>query len=83
MTLDKILKMKTKNIYRTLFIIVFLICLGNTIIMAQPGGPPGGGGGGEVVGGGTGVPLDGGTVALIIGGLAIVYKKYILNKKTE
>lgn len=52
-------------------------------VFAQPSGPPGGGGGGEVVGGGAGVPLDGGTISLLIAGGIFLSRKYLGKVKTD
>ncbi|MDC0584654.1 hypothetical protein OAO55_02875 [Bacteroidales bacterium] len=72
--------MINKNIFKySVAAITLLILVSNAI--AQPGSPPGGGGGGEMVGGGTGVPLDGGAIALLVAGSGMLYKKFFGKKK--
>ena len=64
---------KNKSIYIAIFVFFTTI----TISMAQPGGPGGAPGGGAVVVGGgagspVGSPVDGGALALLIIGVAIL-----------
>lgn len=62
-------------------LLIFLVLLFVILpLWSQPGGPPGGDGGGGAVGGAAGVPLDGGAVALIIGGIAMYFGKKKLRK---
>lgn len=65
-------------------LILFILAIFSLSIFAQPGAPPpppGGGGDGPVVGGSEEVPLDGGTLWLLLAGSAIFYRKML--KKTN
>lgn len=52
-------------------------------ISGQPGQPPGGTGDGDPVEGGAGAPLDGGTIALLIAGSGLLYRKYFYKKENK
>ena len=62
---------KMKSIFKKFMPVVLFLCI-SLPMFAPPGPPPGGDGGGEVVGGAA-VPLDGGTIILLITGASILF----------
>lgn len=74
--------MKRISSYRIVSVL-FLIAINWMTGFAQLDNPPGGTGGGLPVGGEAGVPLDGGVIALLLGGAAMLYQQFVGFRKRK